>query len=77
MIVFGGELHTNESSNKVYVYDFVGGDWKEPKVTGVEIPKVDSHSVAIAGDKMYVYGGYIPETAKYLSNIYCLHLEKF
>ena len=26
---------------------------------------------------MYIYGGYIPETAKYLSNIYCLDLEKY
>lgn len=25
---------------------------------------------------MYVYGGYIPDKAQYLRNIYCLDLEK-
>ncbi len=26
---------------------------------------------------MYVLGGYIPEKAEYMNNIYCLDLEKF
>ena len=51
--------------------------WKEPKVSGVQVPKVDSHAVTINGSKMYILGGYIPEKAEYMKNIYCLDLEKF
>ena len=77
MVVFGGELHTNESSNAVYVFDFLENIWKEPKVSGVSVPKVDSHTATVVDSKMYVLGGYIPEKAENMKNIYSLDLEKY
>jgi N-acetylneuraminic acid mutarotase len=68
-------MPTNESSNDCYAYDFVGNNWKKLKtVNGNEIPKVDSHSACIINSKMYVFGGYLPEKAEYLRNMYCLDL---
>lgn len=70
-------MHTNESSNACYAFDFLDNNWKKIKTTnGEKVPKVDSHSVCLIDSKMYVYGGYVPDKAKYLRDIYCLDLEK-
>lgn len=77
LIVFGGELHTNQSTNLVYAFDLVDNTWKKVKTTnGEKIPKVDSHSVFLIDSNMYVYGGYVSDKAQYMRNIYCLDLDK-
>ena len=55
-------MHTNESSNSVFVYDFVSKIWKEVK-PNIDIPRVDSHCAIVHENLMYVYAGYIPENA--------------
>ena len=42
----------------------------------LEIPKVDSHAVTVLENKMYMYGGYISESADYNKNLYSLDLDK-
>lgn len=74
LFIFGGEAHTNESINDVYVFDFVDEIWKKPKVSGKVPPKVDSHACCECDGKMYVYGGFMSETAEYMKSIYCLDL---
>ena len=76
-MLFGGEVSSNESSNSIYIYDFVDEKWRKPNVKNSEmIPKVDSHSSFLVGSKMYVYGGYMPEKASYMKNIYCLDIDE-
>ena len=75
MFLFGGELHTNESSNSVFIYDFVAKTWKEIK-PNINIPRVDSHCALVHGNTMYVYAGYIPEKAEFMKDIYTFDLEK-
>ena len=59
------------------MFDFLENIWKEPKVSGVSVPKVDSHTATVVDSKMYVLGGYIPEKAENMKNIYSLDLEKY
>lgn len=56
------------------MFDFIEETWKKPKMTGKVPPKIDSHAACESDGKMYVYGGYMPETASYLRDIYCLDL---
>ena len=75
-VLFGGEVSSSESSNSIYIYDFVDEKWTKPTITNSQIiPKVDSHSSFIVDSKMYVYGGYIPDKASYMKNIYCLDIN--
>ncbi len=37
---------------------------------------MDSHSAVVLDDKMIVYGGYIPEKATYMIDMYLFDLEK-
>ena len=59
----------------MYVYDFIDNNCRKPKIANADkIPKVDSHCACLIDSKMYIYGGYIPEKAQYMKNIYCLDL---
>lgn len=42
----------------------------------MELPGVDSHCVSVLGQKMYLYGGYIPSKAELMSDVYALDLGK-
>ena len=48
--------------------------WKciEPNI---KVPHVDSHCAVVIGEKMYIYGGYISDTAEYLEDIYTFDLN--
>ena len=66
--MFGGEKATSLSNNNIYSFDFITRKWTLiPSKEG--IPKLDSHSAIVIGNKMYVYGGYISEKAEYLIDI--------
>ena len=58
-----------------YRYDIHTTKWSkfEPNI---DVPKVDSHSAVVVGDQMLIYGGYIPEKAQYLADMYAFDLEK-
>lgn len=73
LVLFGGEKATGLSNNIVYIYDFVTKKWRSV-VPQIDIPKVDSHCSAVIGSKMFIYGGYITDKAKYLVDIYCFDL---
>ena len=45
-------------------------------MTGKVPPRVDSHACCLEDSRMYVFGGYIPETAGYMRDVYCLDLDK-
>lgn len=49
----------------------------EQKQTGVQIPKVDSHCACVIENRMYVYGGYIADQARFMRDVYCLDLDTF
>jgi N-acetylneuraminic acid mutarotase len=57
----------------VFAYNIKSNQWAKIK-PNIEIPKVDSHSAVLSGQKMYVYGGYISEKAIYLTDIYAFDL---
>lgn len=42
--------------------------WRSIK-PNIDIPKLDSHCSTVHENKMYVYGGYMSEKAKYLQNV--------
>ena len=73
--MFGGSLHTNESTNIVYIFDFIARNWRKVK-PNIDVPNIDSHSAVEHSGQMYVYGGYIPSKAEFLLDIYAFDLEK-
>ena len=66
-------MHTNESSNTTFVFDFVSKTWSQIK-PNIDIPKVDSQCAVVHENTMYVYGGYVPEKAQYMKDIFALDL---
>lgn len=72
---FGGEKSPIVSNNLVFAFDIIKGVWTKIKPNIENVPKVDSHSAVVYGQKMYIYGGYIPEKATYLSDMYAFDLE--
>lgn len=72
--LFGGEKSPINSNNLVFAYDIPNNQWSKIK-PNIDVPKVDSHSAVVIGGKMYVYGGYIPEKASYLKDVYAFDIE--
>jgi N-acetylneuraminic acid mutarotase len=73
-VLFGGEKATGISSNLVYIYDTITKNWS-CVVPNIDVPKLDSHSALVVGEKMMVYGGYISDKAEYLKDIYAFDLN--
>ena len=68
-------MHTNESSNTVFIFDFISHNWKQVK-PNIDLPKIDSQCAVAHDGQMYIYGGYVPEKAELLRDIYVFDLEK-
>lgn len=62
------------SNNLVFVYEIGKDSWRKVK-PNIDVPRVDSHSAVVIDNKMYVYGGYIPEKASYLIDMYAFNLD--
>lgn len=80
IVMFGGETGINQDNNCLFIYDIVTKKWKKidpfsSSATGPKIPRIDSHSVCVIGDRMYLYGGYIADEGRYMRDILCLGLE--
>lgn len=73
--LFGGEISPINSNNLTYRFDIASSKWEKIE-PNIDLPKVDSHSAVIVDDQMLVYGGYIPEKAQYMSDMYAFDLEK-
>lgn len=63
------------SNNLTFCYDIPSNKWTKIQ-PNIEVPKVDSHAIVQTDGKMYVYGGYIPGKANYMTEIYAFDLEK-
>lgn len=73
--LFGGEVSPINSNNITFCYDIQSNKWTKI-APNIDLPKVDSHSVALAGNKMLIYGGYVPEKATYMTDMYAFDFEK-
>lgn len=73
MCIFGGQRTEYESSNDAYLYSFDTAKWRRVQ-PGADLPKMDSHSAVLHGDSMFVFGGYVPATAKFSSAVWKLDL---
>jgi len=57
------------SNNCVFCYSIKDDTWSKI-VPNIAVPKVDSHASVVWDGKIYVYGGYIPEIATFMTDIY-------
>ena len=73
--LFGGENSPINSTNLIFAYCVESKKWEKIK-PNIAIPKVDSHSAVVFEDKMFVYGGYIPEKATYMTTMFGFDFEK-
>jgi N-acetylneuraminic acid mutarotase len=73
--LFGGELSPINSSNIIFRYDIAKESWQKIS-PNIDVPKVDSHAAVVFEGKMLVYGGYVPDKATYMTDIYAFDFEK-
>ena len=60
LYVVGGESFHH--AKMIYVYDFNGNVWETPHVEGkVPLPRY-AHSCVLFGDKIFMYGGVLPNS---------------
>lgn len=60
LYVVGGESF--HRAKMIYVYDFNGNVWETPHVEGkVPLPRY-AHSCVLFGDKIFMYGGVLPNS---------------
>lgn len=72
--IFGGQITESQSSNTVFVYNFETKCWRS-LVGPKDLPKLDSHSAIAYKNCMYIFGGYIPDTAKFSASVCKLDLH--
>jgi N-acetylneuraminic acid mutarotase len=63
------------NNNYVFVYSIKDDTWSKI-VPNIALPKVDAHTSVLWEGKIYVYGGYIPEIATFMTDIYAFSLDK-
>jgi hypothetical protein len=73
MLIFGGQLTAAQNNNKTFVFNFETKHWSTIQ-GNEEVPKLDSHSSIMHESSMYVFGGYIPDTAEFNSAVCKLDL---
>jgi hypothetical protein len=72
---YGGKVQKTHSKN-FSVFDFDTNTWTN--LPNGEVPELEGHSVAVDGDKMYLYGGFKSTgTASSVLYQYCFESEKW
>jgi N-acetylneuraminic acid mutarotase len=74
IIVLWGGRNDEGACNLIYMFDAHSKKWYQPDVHGLKPASRDGHSATIAGNCMYIFGGFEDATERFSQDMHCLNL---